>query len=71
MTSKTKKAIHALVTREAHTAWHQAADDAGVSLTGLLEALAIHAADQPDNQIPDYVIKTARQIDNKNRKRYE
>jgi hypothetical protein len=71
--SEERRAIHAYLTAESHDTWHRVAEDAGVSLSGLLEALATDMAGKaPDNGgHPRWgeVVKSARRIDAQRRRR--
>ena len=68
-----RRAIHAYLTAEGHDVWHTASEQAGVSLSGLLEALAADLAAHPpaDSGHPrwDEVVTTARKIDAQRRRR--
>ena len=71
--SDDRRAIHAYLTAEGHDVWHTASEEAGVSLSGLLEALATDLAAHPpaDGGHPrwDEVVTTARKIDAQRRRR--
>lgn len=68
-----RRAIHAYLTIEGHDAWHRAAEEAGVSLSGLLEALAAdldaHPPADGGHGRWDEVIRAARKIDAQRRRR--
>jgi hypothetical protein len=67
-----RKAIHAYLTPEAHDAWHGFAAEHGVSVSGLLEALAQHWSEQSDGAdsipVPE-LTRAARRIDAARRRR--
>ena len=63
-----RRAIHAYLTPEAHDRWHDFAAEQGVSVSGLLEAIALDWKDQLDrgDDLPEAVerlAKSARKID--------
>ena len=69
-----RKAIHAYLTPEAHDRWHEFAAEQGVSVSGLLEAIAqewheqlLGADDLPDEV--DRLTRSARRIDSTRRRR--
>jgi hypothetical protein len=68
-----RRAIHAYLTVDSHDVWHTVSEEAGVSLSGFLEALAEDMKQFPPDQGGhprwDDVIKTARKIDAKRRRR--
>jgi len=68
-----RRAIHAYLTPESHELWHRVSEDAGVSLSGFLEALATDmGANPPDaggHPRWDQIVKTARRIDAQRRRR--
>jgi hypothetical protein len=68
-----RRAIHAYLTVESHDVWHTVSEEAGVSLSGFLEALATDMKEFPpdDGGHPRWsnVIKAARKIDAKRRRR--
>ena len=69
-----RKAIHAYLTPEAHDRWHDFAAEEGVSVSGLLEAIARDWKDQLDAgaEVPanlDALAKAARKIDASRRRR--
>jgi hypothetical protein len=69
-----RKAIHAYLTPEAHDRWHDFAAEQGVSVSGLLEAIARDWKEQLDGgaDVPSEVeqlAKTARRIDAARRRR--
>lgn len=68
-----RRAIHAYLTPESHEVWHRVAEEAGVSLSGFLEALAIDmGANPPDDgghSRWDDIVKAARRIDAQRRRR--
>lgn len=69
-----RKAIHAYLTPEAHDRWHDFAAEQGVSVSGLLEAIARDWKEQLDRgaDVPaevEQLAKTARKIDAARRRR--
>ena len=70
-----RKALHAYVSDDAHDQWHGFAAEQGVSVSAVLEALAAEldlSHDEAEHQMKDRlegVVKTARQIDAKRRRR--
>jgi len=69
-----RRAIHAYLTPEAHDRWHDFAAEQGVSVSGLLEAIALDWKDQLDrgDDLPEAVerlAKSARKIDASRRRR--
>ena len=68
-----RRAIHAYLTAKSHEVWHALAEEAGVSLSGLLEALADHFRATPpaEGGLPDWdaVVRGARKIDAQRRRR--
>lgn len=70
----TRRAIHAYLTPEAHDQWHDFAAEHGVSVSGLLEAIALDWKEQLDrgDDVADTIerlAKTARKIDATRRRR--
>jgi len=68
-----KRALHAYLSEEAHATWNSVAEEFGVSMTGLLEAMAQQWAEQSDKGFEDVVdgdlVKRARRIDVLRRRR--
>lgn len=70
-----RKALHAYVSDDAHDQWHGFAAEQGVSVSAVLEALAAELDldhSEAEEQMKDRlegVVKTARQIDAKRRRR--
>ena len=69
-----RRAIHAYLTPDAHDRWHDFAAEQGVSVSGLLEAIALDWKDQLDrgDDLPESVerlAKSARKIDASRRRR--
>jgi hypothetical protein len=68
-----RRAIHAYLTVESHDTWHTVSEEAGVSLSGFLEALADDMKENPPDEggHPRWnaVIKSARKIDATRRRR--
>ena len=71
--SDERRAIHAYLTAESHDVWHKASEQAGVSLSGLLEAMATDMAAHPPSEGGqprwDDVVESARKIDAQRRRR--
>jgi hypothetical protein len=70
----TRKAIHAYLSPEAHDAWHDYAAENGVSVSGLLEAIANQWAEKlrrGEPILPDEggLVKAARRVDADRRRR--
>lgn len=79
--SKTKKpgppsdrrALHAFLSDEAHESWHEVATELGVSVSGMLEAMAFELPKPPSesalgNRV-ETLVKKARRIDAERRRR--
>ena len=72
-----RRALHAYLSDEAHETWHRIADEAGVTLSGLVEALAVDFATVPPDGTGDGhghprwadVVRAARRIDAQRRRR--
>jgi hypothetical protein len=68
-----RRAIHAYLSDESHQTWHDLAERSGVSVSGILEALAREFGDNPPDQGGyrrwDDVIRRARGIDVERRRR--
>lgn len=68
-----RRAIHAYLAVPSHEVWHTTAEEAGISLSGLLEALAEDFKNYPldDGGHPrwDGVVRAARKIDAVRRRR--
>ncbi|MGZ4694041.1 MAG: hypothetical protein ACXWCM_03415 [Acidimicrobiales bacterium] len=69
-----RKAIHAFLTPDSHEAWHEFAAEHGVSVSGLIEAIALDWADRREGD--DYELaevdalsRQARRIDAGRRRR--
>ena len=45
-----RKAIHTFLTPDSHEAWHEFAAEHGVSVSGLIEAIALDWADRRDGR---------------------
>lgn len=70
----TRKAIHAYLSPEAHSRWHDFAAEEGVSVSALLEAIAEEWGDRRRRGEPVYgdgedVLTAARQVDAARRRR--
>jgi hypothetical protein len=71
-----RRAIHAYLTVPAHEVWHTIAEESGISLSGLLEALAADMKNHPPAEGghprwngPDGILRSARKIDAQRRRR--
>jgi hypothetical protein len=70
----TRKAIHAYLSPEAHDRWHDFAAEQGVSVSGLLEAIAQEWKGQLEGDVDlplevESLAKSARRIDAARRRR--
>ncbi|MBI2703904.1 MAG: hypothetical protein HYX32_01235 [Actinobacteria bacterium] len=70
----TRKAIHAYLSPEAHDAWHDFAAENGVSVSGLIEAVAQdwaqgEGAGDTESDTAERLAKLARKIDAQRRRR--
>lgn len=63
-----RKAIHAYLSVQHHDAWHDAADEMGVSLSGLLESMGAKMLQEGDSWLAEFE-KPARKIDVARRRR--
>jgi len=68
-----RRAIHAYLSESSHDTWHGVAEKAGVSLSGLLESVAIDLRDNPPETGGharwDEVVAGARRVDAQRRRR--
>ncbi len=69
-----RKAIHAFLTPDSHEAWHEFAAEHGVSVSGLIEAIALDWGDRRDGDDYDLaevdaLSRQARRIDAGRRRR--
>jgi hypothetical protein len=68
-----RRAIHAYLTVESHEVWHNVSEEAGISLSGFLEALAADMRTYPPENggHPRWreIIRSARKIDAQRRRR--
>ena len=69
-----RKAIHAFLTPESHDAWHEFAADNGVSVSGLIEAMALDWGDRTEGDDYDLaeveaLSRPARRTDAQRRRR--
>jgi hypothetical protein len=68
-----RKAIHAYLEVPQHDVWHSLAEEEGISLSGLLESLAIDLKNYPpaDGGHPRWteIVRGARKIDAQRRRR--
>ena len=72
--AESRKAIHAFLTPASHEAWHEFAAENGVSVSALIEALALDWGERRDGEhydLPevDELAKGARRIDAQRRRR--
>jgi hypothetical protein len=70
----TRKAIHAYLSPEAHQTWHDYAAEHGVSVSGLLEAIATDWAERAERgehvyDGDDPLVRKARRVDADRRRR--
>ena len=70
----TRKAIHAYLSPEAHDAWHDFAAENGVSVSGLIEAVAQdwaqgEGAGDTESDTAEQLARLARKIDAQRRRR--
>ncbi len=63
-----RPALHAFVSEEAHSAWHDYAANQGVSLSALLEAMGSFLDDFPEDMAETFVAG-ARRVDSDRRRR--
>jgi hypothetical protein len=65
-----RRAVHAYLSIESHQVWHRVAEEAGVSLSGLLEALASEMGEDASSD-PRWSarVREARKIDAQRRRR--
>ena len=69
-----RKAIHAFLTPDSHEAWHEFAAEHGVSVSGLIEAIALDWADRREGDDYDLaeveaLSRQARRFDASRRRR--
>lgn len=67
-----RRAIHAYLTPPAHEVWHNVSEEAGISLSGFLEALADDFKSYPpDENHPRWkdIVRASRRIDAQRRRR--
>jgi hypothetical protein len=72
--AETRKAIHAFLTPASHEAWHEFAAENGVSVSAMIEAMAIDWRDRRNGDtyaLPelDELARNARRIDAQRRRR--
>ena len=70
--AKTRKALHAYVSDDAHDRWHTFAATHGVSLSATLEVLATELSTQNNEPVQDRleeVVRLARKTDAQRRRR--
>ena len=72
--AETRKAIHAFLTPTSHEAWHDFAAERGVSVSALIEAMAIDWRERRDGETYDLpeleeLARQARRIDAQRRRR--
>ena len=68
-----RRALHAFLSDEAHDSWHRVAAELGVSVSGMLEAMAFELV-KPEGEHAlgdrvDTLVKRARKIDAERRRR--
>jgi len=69
-----RKAIHAFLTPDSHEAWHEFAAENGVSVSGLIEAMALDWSDRTEGdefalEEVEALSRQARRIDAQRRRR--
>jgi hypothetical protein len=68
-----RRALHAFLSDEAHESWHRVAAELGVSVSGMLEAMAFELEKPPKEGAlgdrVDTLVKRARKIDAQRRRR--
>lgn len=68
-----RRAIHAYLTNDSHEIWHRVSEEAGMSLSGFLEALAVDMGANPpaEGGMPRWseIVTSARRIDAQRRRR--
>lgn len=68
-----RRAIHAYLTADSHETWHAVAEEAGVSVSGFLEAMAQDMSENPPESGGhprwDQLVRSARKIDARRRRR--
>ena len=69
-----RKAIHAFLTPDSHEAWHEFAAENGVSVSGLIEAMALDWSDRTEGDAfaleeVEALSRQARRIDAQRRRR--
>jgi hypothetical protein len=68
-----RRALHAFLSDDAHESWHRVAADLGVSVSGMLEAMAFELDKSPRESAlgdrVDVLVKRARRIDAERRRR--
>jgi hypothetical protein len=72
--AETRKAIHAFLTPASHEAWHDFAAEAGVSVSAIIEAMAVDWRERREGdsyELPelDALARDARRIDAQRRRR--
>jgi hypothetical protein len=71
--SDERRAIHAYLTATSHDVWHRVSEEAGVSLSGFLEAMANDMSEHPPESGGhprwDEIVRNARRIDSQRRRR--
>jgi hypothetical protein len=68
-----RQALHAYLSKEAHSAWQEFSEENGISTTGLLESLGLTLRDEMEEDhatdIRQTWVKAARKIDAMRRRR--
>ena len=73
--AETRKAIHAFLTPDSHEAWHDFAAENGISVSAMIEAMAIDWRERRESgngfELPelDVLARDARRIDARRRRR--
>lgn len=68
-TEAPRKALHAYLSDEAHDTWHAVAAEFGVSVSGLLEAMAQDLSGKGAATRMEPTVKRARKVDAERRRR--
>jgi hypothetical protein len=64
-----RRALHAYLSDEAHNTWHEVASENGVSVSGLLEAMAVGLSEEEPPGPLATVVSRARRVDAERRRR--
>jgi hypothetical protein len=64
-----RRALHAYLSDEAHNTWHEVASENGVSVSALLEAMAVGLSEEQTSGPLVTVVSRARRVDAERRRR--